>query len=245
MAGTERHSCDGRRSLVASILRRQSEGWFPVISEVKARSRKDGDLLRGRDPVALAREMTQSPVAGVSVVTEAEHFGGSMDVLRAVAAAVDVPVLHKDFVTTEAQLRDSAAAGASAVLLITAMLDPGRLARLIEAARALGLEPLVEAHDQREIQSLEHLDFQLAGINNRDITVLEVDDGDVSRTEALAGALSRGRLLVSESAIATVADVRRAGRSGADAVLVGTAVLKAARPGTVLEELTSAGWPIK
>lgn len=245
MAGSERPVRDVRRSLVASIRRRQSEGRFPVISEVKVRSEKEGDLLRGRDPVALAREMARSPVAGVSVVTEAEHFGGNLDLLRAVAAAVDVPVLHKDFVTTEAQLRDSVAAGASAVLLITAMLEPARLALLVEAARALGLEPLVEAHDLREVRAVEHLEFELAGINNRDITVLEVDEGDVSRTEALAASCAPGRLLVSESAIASAADVRRAGRSGADAVLVGTAVLKAARPGDLLDELISVGWPVR
>lgn len=243
--GEERLPPRGKRSLVASIRRRQAEGRFPVISEVKVRSRKEGDLLRGRDPVGYALEMAQSPIAGISVVTEPEHFGGDMGMLRAVAAAVDVPVLHKDFVTTLEQLRASAAAGASAVLLIVAMLERDRLPLLVEAARAVGLEPLVEAHDLDEVRAVEHLGVELAGINNRDIKVLEVDDGDVGRTEALAGLRAPGRLLVSESAIARADDVRRAGQSGADAVLVGTAVLKAARPGEVLEELISVGWPVR
>ncbi len=245
MAASGRLSREVRRSMCASIRRRQREGWFPVISEIKVRTEKEGELLRGRDPAELARDMARSPIAGLSVVTEPVHFGGHMELLRAVAAAVDLPVLHKDFVTTEAQLRESAAAGASAVLLITALLEPDPLAELIESARALGLETLVEAHDVREVQALEHLTFDLAGINNRDIRVLEVDDGDVSRTEALAAACARDRLLVSESAIGCAADVRRAGRSGADAVLVGTAALKPARPGDVLDEMTSVGWPVR
>lgn len=242
MAASDRFEA---RSLCSSIRRRQREGWFPVISEIKVRSEKEGELLRGRDPVALAREMALGPVAGLSVVTEPKHFGGHMDLLRAVTSAIDLPVLHKDFVSTEAQLRESAAAGASAVLLIAALLEPERLARLIDVARDVGLETLVEAHDPREVQAVAHLAFDLAGINNRDITVLEVDDGDVGRTEALAGSWTRGRILVSESAIACAADVRRAARSGADAVLVGTAVLKAARPRDVLAEMTSVGWPIR
>jgi len=230
-------------SLSESIRKRQREGQFPVISEIKVRSEKEGELLRGRDPVALALEMTKSPVAGISVVTEVTHFGGSMDLLRAVAAAVSVPVLHKDFVATEDQLRQSAASGASAVLLIASMLEPANLVRLIEAARGFGLETLVEAHTLEEVNAIAHLSFDLTGINNRDIKILEVDDDDVGRTETLAQHCPRGRLLISESAISGAEDVKRARRSGADAVLVGTAVLKAERVGKLLRELTGVGWP--
>ncbi len=238
-------SGQGRKlSLSASIHNNQREGCFPVISEIKVRSDKEGDLLRGRDPAELAREMTKHPVAGISVVTEPSHFGGYMGLLRAVAAAVDVPVLHKDFITSERQVQESAAAGASAVLLIAAMVDLERMPRLIDAAKRHGLETLVEAHSLTEVKMIEGLPFDLMGINNRDITIFEVDDTDVSRTEELARFCKGGRLLISESSISSAADVRRAGRSGADAVLVGTAVLKAARPGDLLDELTSVGWPV-
>lgn len=230
-------------SLSASIRERQRDGLFPVIAEVKVRSKKEGDLLRGRDPVRLAQEMTRCPVAGISVVTEPEHFGGHMGLLAAVAAAVDVPVLHKDFITTEDRIAQSAVAGASAILLITAMVEPERMARLIAAARRHGLETLVETHSEAEIRKVMDLPFDLMGINNRDITILEVDDGDVDRTEALARFCKGPRPLVSESAIGSARDARRAGKSGADAVLVGTAVLKAASPATVLDELISVGWP--
>ena len=231
-------------TLSESIRLQQQEERFPVISEIKVRSEKGGDLLRGRDPAQLARQMAEQPVAGISVVTEPEHFGGSMDILRVVAHAVSVPVLHKDFITTERQIEASAAFGASAVLLITAMLDTDRMIRLIEKARELGLETLVEAHDLAEVERVRRLPFDLMGINNRDITIFEVDDDDVSRTETLAAACRSGRLLISESSISSAADVRRAGRSGADAVLVGTALLQPESPVELLSQMIAVGWPV-
>lgn len=231
-------------SLSASIRKRQEEGRFPVISEIKVRSEKEGDLLAGRDPVALAREMARHPVAGISVVTEPHHFGGHMDLLRAVAASVDVPVLHKDFITTEDQIEESARSGARAVLLITAMLAADQMVMLIDAARRHGLETLVEAHNRGEVERIQHLAFDIMGINNRDITIFEVDDTDVARTEDLARFCKGHRPLISESSISSAADVRRAGRSGADAVLVGTAVLKAPSMAGLLDELISVGWPV-
>jgi indole-3-glycerol phosphate synthase len=230
--------------LTESFCRRKRERIFPVISEIKVRSKKEGDLLRGRDPLDILRQMTACPVAGISVVTEPEHFGGSMALLRQVAVAVDLPVLHKDFNTTVDQIRASAEAGASAVLLTAAMLTDQQLAELIEAARRYGLESLVEVHDIQELRRVEPLDFNLLGINNRDITILECDDADVGRTEHLAGFRAIDKPLISESAISGADDVRRAGKSGADAVLVGTAVLKAPNIGDLLTQLTSVGWPV-
>ena len=231
-------------TLSVSIRKRKQEGLFPVISEVKVRSDKEGDLLFGRDPVALAQEMAGSPIAGISVVTEPEHFGGNMGLLRSIATAINLPILHKDFITTERQIEESAAAGASAILLITAMLEMERMTRLIEHARHYGLETLVEAHDIAEIQRVEQLPFDLMGINNRDIIIYEVDDTDVGRTEALARFCTGRRPLISESSISSADDVRRAGISGADAVLVGTAVLQAPSIKAFLDELATVGWPL-
>jgi indole-3-glycerol phosphate synthase len=245
MGKTESKSGPGRKlSLPACIRKRQYEGWFPVISEIKVRSDKEGDLLHGRDPVVLAQEMTQRPIAGISVVTEPFHFGGHMGLLRAVATAVDLPVLRKDFITTERQIEESAAGGASAVLLIAAMIEEELMTRLIKEARRHGIETLVEAHSLAEVKKIEHLDFDLVGINNRDITIFEVDDTDVGRTEELARFCKGSRPLISESSISTAAEVRRAGKSGADAVLVGTAILQAARIADLLDELISVGWPV-
>lgn len=232
-----------RRSLVAGIRERQQQGAFPVIGEVKSRSPKEGDLLAGRDPVAYARLVASAGVAGISVVTEPEHFGGSMDILRAVVPAVRLPVLHKDFVTTPDQIDASAEAGAAAVLLITAHLDPDTLAALIDHARRRRIETLVEAHTAAEARTVAALPGDLLGINNRDITVLEVDDADVSLTTELAGLYPAGRPVISESSISCPDDVRRAAAAGADAVLVGTAALRAPDPVAFLRGLTAAGRP--
>lgn len=215
-----------------------------MISEIKVRSDKEGDLLCGRNPVELAREMARRPVAGISVVTEPEHFGGHMDLLRTVAAAVDLPVLHKDFITTEQQIRESAKSGASAVLLIAAMLKTEIMIQLINAAKGYGMETLVEAHTFAEVKKIEHFEFDLMGINNRDITIFEVDDNDVGRTEELARFCKGRRPLISESSISTAEEVRRAAKSGADSILIGTAVLKAVRLADLLDELVSVGWPV-
>lgn len=233
-------------SLAASIRDRQRRGLFPVIAEIKVRSKKEGDLLRGRDPSALARVMGSLPIAGISVVTEPEHFGGSMEILRAavaVAKPLGLPVLQKDFITTERQIEDSARCGASAILLIAEMTPERALPRLIESARSRGLETLLEAHSRKAFRTIVRLHSSLLGINNRDITMLEVDDGDVGRTEELSGLRGDARPLVSESAIAGPGDVRRAGKSGADAVLVGTAILTALDPASLLGQMIDVGWP--
>ncbi len=231
-------------SLAGSIRRRQTEGTLPVLSEIKVRSPKEGDLLRGRDPVALARTMAERSVAGISVVTEPREFGGSVGLLREVAAAVDAPVLRKDFVRDREGLEETAAAGAAAILLTVCMLEPARLVELHGAAHELGLETLVEIHDREEIETVRALGVEpdILGINNRDILVLEVDDGDVSRTEGLAALVPEGWLVLSESAIAGPDDALRARRAGADAVLVGTSILQALDPGAAIDALTAVGW---
>nr|WP_255436457.1 indole-3-glycerol-phosphate synthase [Tessaracoccus sp. MC1756] len=229
--------------MTASIRARQREGRFPVIAEVKHRSSKEGDLLRGRDPVDYARLLATQPVAGISVVTEPVHFGGSMEVLRAVAAAVGVPVLHKDFVTSREQIDVSREMGSAAILLIAEHLTDDQLRDLAAHALAVGLEPLIEAHTADEARRVAAVDTPLVGINNRDITVFEVDDTDVARTQELAGLYPPGRLVLSESSLTGSEDVRRAALAGADGVLVGTALLKADDAAMCLRSLIGVGWP--
>jgi len=233
-----------RPSLAASIRERQKQGHFPVISELKPRSPKEGDLFRGRDPLTLVSEMGTCPVAGISVVTEPLHFGGSMDLLRDVMSHVSLPVLHKDFVTDPEQVKESAKAGASAILIITSMLDDAQIELLVEASRRHGIESLVEVHTASEMERVADLDYDLLGINNRDITVLEVDDMDVSWTETLAPLKGVDRPLISENSISGPEDIVRAGRAGADAALVGTAVLRAPDISQFLNQLIGVGWPV-
>ena len=232
------------RSLVASIRKRQQQGYMPVLAEIKVRSPKEGDLLRGRDPVALAQLMTSCPLAGLSVVTEARDFGGDLALIRQVRPHVDVPILCKDFHRQPDQLAAAAAAGADVVLLIMAMLSDVQIATLHQSAHELGLETLIETHSASELARLAHLDLQpdLLGINNRDISVLEIDGGDVSLTEQLARNKPNGALLISESSLRGPEDVCRARNSGADAVLVGTAILTAANPGEAIQALIGVGW---
>jgi indole-3-glycerol phosphate synthase len=231
-------------SLSESIRRRQAEGRLPVLSEIKVRSPKEGDLLRGRDPVALAQTMAGRPVAGISVVTEPGDFGGSVELLRNVAAAVEVPVLRKDFVSDRAALEETVAAGAAAILLTVSMIDRDAFADLHDTAQELGLETLVEVHDAGELEwvRLQELEPDLLGINNRDIVHGEVDDGDVTLTEDLMQFVPDGWLVLSESAIAGPDDARRARDAGADAVLVGTAILQASDPAVAIDALVAVGW---
>jgi indole-3-glycerol phosphate synthase len=245
---------------------------MPVLSEIKVRSPKDGDLMRGRAPEALAGAMAACPIAGLSVVTEADDFGGDLDIVRRVRPVVLVPILRKDFLRTEADLDETVEAGADAVLLTVCMQDDESLARLHAAARERGLETLVEVHDEDDVRRVRALGLRpdVLGINNRDILVREIDDGDVTVTERLAAVFfgdtpnpvflgdtpdpvflgdtpnpggPAGTILLSESAISGPGDAVRARTAGADAVLVGTSILQAADPGAAIRALVGVGWP--
>ena len=233
------------RSLAASIRRRQAEGLLPVLSEIKVRSPKEGDLLRGRAPENLAAAMATTPIAGLSVVTELIHFGGDLDIVRTIRPLVAVPILRKDFVRTEGDLDDTVEAGADAVLLTVCLLDDEPLARLHAAAQERGLETLVEVHDDKDVARVAELGMRpdVLGVNNRDIQIGETDDGDVSLTERLAPTLPAGSVLLSESSIRGPADARRARAAGADAVLVGTSILQAPDPVEAIRALVGVGWP--
>jgi indole-3-glycerol phosphate synthase len=216
-------------------------GKMPVIPDIKIRSPREGDLLRGRDPAEIVEILVAAGTPVVSVVTEPSYFGGSPDLLRRIVQAASLPVLRKDFIQKREQLQESADLGASAVLLIASMLEQEQLFRLVEAALALGLEPLVETHDQAEINFANGLNLTMMGINNRNIVELEMDNGSVSTTEKLAGLIGPGVLVVSESSISSPSDVQRALAAGAHAVLTGTAILQARDPGEMYRSLGAVG----
>lgn len=201
-----------------------------LIAEFKRRSPSGGDLVRDTEPVRAARKYVEHGACAVSVLTDAEDFGGSLDDLAAVAAAIGEPVLRKDFVVDRAALYEARIAGAAAVLLIAGALEPGELRELVSAALAIGLEALVEVHDERELDRAVVAGAQVIGINNRDLQTLATD---LATTERLAPLARRDALVVSESGIRGVQDVRRMRDAGADAVLVGEVLLRqqvAARP---------------
>jgi indole-3-glycerol phosphate synthase len=220
-----------------AILAQNALARVAVIPDIKCRSPKEGDLLKGRDPVKTAAELVSCGAAVLSVVTEGESFGGSDSLLREVVKAAGVPVLRKDFIKTPEEIEKTAALGASAVLLICSILSEDELAALFKKALSVGLEPLVETHTPAELALAKSLGAKLIGINNRDITTLELDNGGVSRTRELIGAAPRGAVIISESGINSGADAQIAAASGANAVLVGTALWKARDMGAMLREL--------
>lgn len=198
-----------------------------VIPDIKCFSPKEGDLMRGRNPVDYARTLVEAGAPVLSVVTESKEFKGSLRILREIAEAVDVPILRKDFIHTRRELLETKEAGASAILLMCSCLEREELIRLYHEAQELGLDPFVETHVKEDFALVNELGVALLGINNRDILVLEKDDGDVSNTLSLASLAPKDAFLVTESSIKNPSEVRAAIAAGADAALVGTAILNA------------------
>jgi len=206
-----------------------------VIAEVKRRSPSKGDLADIADPAALAREYAAGGAAAISVLTEQRRFGGSLDDLRAVRAAVDTPVLRKDFIVEPYQLVEARAAGADLALLIVAALDDDLLRRLYDQAGELGLTVLVEVHDEPETERAVALGAELIGVNARNLKTLAVDVDTFGR---LAPLIPDDRVKVAESGITGAADVRRFVREGARAVLVGEALVKDGDPQGAVRSMT-------
>ena len=218
--GGERVSVDAR-SLPAAFDRAEADGRVPVVAEVKPTSpTTDGE--RTDDPVELAEEMVAGGAAALSVLTEPDHFGGSAETLRRVRAAVDVPVLRKDFVLHEAQLD---VVEADVILLIARFLQEegtDDLEDLIAAARDRGFQVLVETHTADEVATAVEAGADVIGVNNRDLAELEVDLGTF---EAVAPEVPGGVTLIAESGVTTPEDVARMRAAGADALLIGSAIM--------------------
>src|SRR4051812_36850801 len=206
-----------------------------VIAEVKRRSPSKGDLADIADPADLARQYAAGGAAAISVLTERRRFGGSLEDLRAVRSAVDVPVLRKDFIVESYQLVEARAAGADLALLIVAALDDETLRRLHDEACELGLTVLVEVHDERETERAVALGAELVGVNARNLKTLAIDPDTFGR---LAPLVPDDRVLVAESGIFGPADVRRFVAEGARAVLVGEALVKDGAPRAAVAAMT-------
>jgi indole-3-glycerol phosphate synthase len=205
-----------------------------VIAEVKRRSPSKGDIRIDLDPAALAAAYAAGGASAVSVLTEPRHFAGSPDDLLAVRSAVGLPVLRKDFVTTAYQVWEARAWGADAVLLIVAALDPPALGDLLGETSAAGLDALVEVHTMAEAEVAAAAGASLVGVNARDLTTLEVDP---NRFAEVRQRLPAGTVLVAESGISDRAGVQAAADAGADAVLVGEALVRSDDPTTALRVL--------
>lgn len=209
-----------------------------VIAEVKRSSPSKGALAAIADPAALAADYEAGGAHVISVLTEGRRFGGSLADLAAVRAAVDIPVLRKDFVVSSYQLWEARAHGADLALLIVAALDQNALVSLIERAESIGLAPLVEVHDEEELARALDAGAKIIGVNARDLKTLQVDREIFSH---LAPKIPDGVIKIAESGVRGPHDLLAYARAGADAVLVGESLVTGKDPKAAVVDLVTAG----
>lgn len=216
----------------ATALRR-ADGYIALIAEIKRASPSKGDLAKGEfNPAALAQIYAANGASAISVLTDERFFKGALDHLHQVRAAVHLPVLRKDFIVDPYQVYEACAGGADAALLIVAALDDAALHDLHALTCELGLTPLVEVHDARETERALRIGARVIGVNNRDLRTFSTDIETTARCArqvraADADGTPAARVLVSESGIFTAQDVARVASMGADAILVGEALITA------------------
>ncbi|NEY35722.1 indole-3-glycerol-phosphate synthase TrpC [Streptomyces sp. PRKS01-65] len=221
------------RDLVAAL----AAPGLSVIAELKPRSPVKGPLTGDYQPVERALAYVRGGAAALSVLTHEEGFGGRVEDLAAVRAHVGVPLVRKDFVVDEFQVREARAAGADAVLLIVAALTPRRLAELTEQVHRLGMTALVEVHDAAEARTALAAGARVIGVNHRDLRDFTLHRDLTARLRPLVGA---GRPLVAESGVRGPRDAGRLYGEGADAVLVGETLMRSADPAAAVRALARA-----
>ncbi|PIQ82671.1 MAG: indole-3-glycerol phosphate synthase [Candidatus Omnitrophica bacterium CG11_big_fil_rev_8_21_14_0_20_64_10] len=212
-------------------------GRLSLIAEVKRASPSAGVIRAGADAVETARLYARAGAQAISVLTDEKFFAGRLEDLTRVKEGVPVPVLRKDFLIDEYQVVEAAAAGADAVLLIVAALEQKPLERLLKLTGDLGLDTLVEAHDERELKRALDLPAQLIGINNRNLETLKVA---LNTTRELCQLIPADRTVVSESGLGCRADVEAVEKLGVDAVLIGEALMGSDDPAVRIKTLM--GW---
>ena len=221
----------------ADALRRRPDQPVRVIAEFKRASPSAGPIRPGADPAEVAREYAAAGAAAISVLTDEQFFDGHLEFMAAIADAVPVPLLRKDFIVDPYQVVESRAHAADALLLIAAALDPTELCELLDEARRWGLGALVEVHDEAEAERVAAAGAELIGVNHRDLRTFTMD---MELTGRIAPLLPAGAVVVAESGIRGPDDVRRLERAGADAVLVGETLMRAQSPGAALAALIGA-----
>lgn len=213
--------------------------YVSLIAEIKPASPSRGDLNTNADPVKIARVYDENGASAISVLTDRQFFKGDLNNLKAARVGADIPLLRKDFIIDEYQVFESRALQADAILLIARILDDAQLRAYRELAKALEMSALVEIHDERELERALKSDAKIIGINNRNLADFTLDLGTTELLAPKIGRASDGdaKIIVSESGIFTRADVERAANAGADAVLVGEALMRAANVGEQVREL--------
>lgn len=209
-----------------------------VIAEHKRRSPSAGWIREHSDAAATVAAYARGGAAAASVLTDASHFGGSLEDLEAARRGADIPLLRKDFLVDPVQIAESRAAGADAVLLIVRILEDALLAELLAAARERGMDALVEAHSAREVERALSAGARIVGINSRDLSTFRTD---LAVAVELAAEVPSDRVVVGESGIGGPEDVDRLGAAGVDAILVGESLMRAENPEAEVRRL--AGRP--
>ncbi len=220
-----------------SRLRTDSKSSLAVISEVKRRSPSKGDLAADLDPAALVRAYESGGASCLSVLTDEPHFGGSPADLRAARDATRLPVLRKDFTVSELDVIDARLMGADCVLLIAAALSVEEMGRFIDVARRVGLDTLVEIHDETELEVAISIGATLVGVNQRDLVTFEVDH---ERAVRMAAAIPRSVIRVAESGVRNRDDAASLRAAGYDAVLVGETLVRSTDPADAIRSLRVA-----
>ncbi|MFC1786898.1 indole-3-glycerol phosphate synthase TrpC [Halobacteriota archaeon] len=221
------------RSLSGAIL---DSKLVPIIAEIKPISPSEGILRQNLDVAALAREYEAGGAIAISVLTEQKYFGGSLKSLVEVKDSVDLPVFRKDFIVDEYQIYESAAYGADSILLIASCVR-NKLPYLLSLANEIGLETIVECRTAQDVKLAVDSGAKMVGVNNRNLNTLRVDLGV---TKQLAKYIPSNKILISESGIKTAKDIRFLMGAGANAVLIGTVLMRSKRPGEELQKFVQA-----
>ena len=218
---------------VIDVLPSLQSSNLSVIAEVKRSSPSQGALAQISDPAALALSYQTGGATAVSVLTESRKFGGSLADLAAVRSAINIPILRKDFTVDEYQIFEARAYGADIILLIVAALSDLQLSEFFAISKSLGMQVLVETHTLEEVERALSLDPEIIGVNARDLTTLKIDLGAFDK---LALAIPEGVVKVAESGISSLADVISYRKSGAEAILVGEALVKDGDPAQMIRD---------
>lgn len=205
-----------------------------VISEVKKASPSKGLIQPDFDPVKIAKEYEANGADAVSCLTEEHFFLGCSEYFKAIRKEIALPMIRKDFIIDEYQIYEARLMGADAILLIAAVLDDEKLKRFKAIADSLGMDILAETHDEKELERVLELDFNIIGINNRNLKTFEVT---LETTARLSGMIPNGKVIVSESGIKDNADMKTVRSYGADAVLIGETLMRSGNIGATLAAL--------
>ncbi|MGD9702444.1 MAG: indole-3-glycerol phosphate synthase TrpC [Acidimicrobiia bacterium] len=225
------------RGFAAALRRDSADGRLAVISEIKRRSPSKGDLNVALDPAALARSYERGGASCLSVLTDVDFFGGSVTDLQTARAACGLPVIRKDFTVDPRDVCDARLMGADCLLLIAAALTPDALAELHDLAMRIGLDALVEIHDEHELEHALAAGATLIGVNQRDLVTFQVDH---ERAVRMAGVIPDHAVKVAESGVRGADDACRLREAGYDAVLVGETLVTAADPAATIAALRGA-----